>query len=263
MLKLEQIKHRINKRPILILLHGKSIVELEDNIIQMKDLDVCYCSINYFTLLEEHILNRIDRRLDFVYDSSFIPVEYRQNFECKYRIPRLRGFLDSSPEKFYVTTKGSLERMCLDTGNEEFIIKYENQIFLIDNLPFNLNAPNSAILLVGLCIAFEISLIALLGFDGFKGVVQNDLLHSYYKSELYIKNHRYPSVGNLEPSLLSIETLNIESRGLGIVQQYCRELGVFMPEIYNCSPSTIYTGLFDIITYKILINKLKEKRWNK
>ena len=251
MLKLEQVQQRLNRRPVLILLHGKSIAELEDNIVDMKDLNVCYCSINYFTLIEEHILNRIDRRLDFVYDSSFIPDEYRQNFECKYRLPRVKGFLDSSKDKFFITTKGNLERMCVDTGNEDFIVKYENQIFLIDDLPLNLNAPNSAILLVGVCIALQVPFITVLGFDGFKGTVQEDLLQSYYKSDLYIKNHRYPSVGNIEPSLLPTETLNIEARGLGIIQQYCRDLGVFMPKIYNCSPNTIYKELFNNINYKM------------
>ena len=260
MLNLKQVKEIVNKRPVLILLHGKSISELEDNIIAMKDLDVCYSSINYFTLIEENILNKIGKRLDFVYDSSGIGDKYRQEFECKYRIPRLKGFLSSSKEKFFITTKGNLERMCVYTGNDDFIIKYENQIFLIDDLSLDLNAPNSATLLIGICIALDVPLIILCGFDGFKGVDQDALFKSYYKHELYLKNHRYPSVGKSGKSLINVETENIESRGLGIVQQYCRDLGVSMPEIYNCSPNTIYTGLFNIINYNELINKLKEKR---
>lgn len=60
---------RFNK-PIYLCLQGPSISLLDENIQEFKNRDVLWASLNKFRIIEDNILNKIDRKLDIIYCSS-------------------------------------------------------------------------------------------------------------------------------------------------------------------------------------------------
>ena len=65
--------------------------------------------------MEDHILNKIGERLDFIYDSS--SVELQITYDARNRIPRLTKYL-SRLNNMWVTTEGCVENMMMDMGND-------------------------------------------------------------------------------------------------------------------------------------------------
>jgi len=243
MVDLDKLKHIINKRVVLIMLHGKSIEGLEKEIINFKKLDICYTSLNYFTIMEEYILNKINKKLDFVFDSSSIVKECRQDFEAKYRLKRLGEYLSRANDNLWVTTKGNMKMIMIDTGNEEFIIRFINKILLVDQLDIILDVPNSVALLLQICILGGARKIILCGFDGHMG--DENVLQSYYKSEIFYKNLRLPSTGN-KNFVIGTETTLFENQIGNILQNFKN-----VPPIINCSINS-YHNVFNKINYKEL-----------
>lgn len=90
---------KVLNKPVCILLNGTSLQILEDNIEHFKDFDVIWCGLNRFKYIEDHILQKIDKKFDWVYCSSeerwneiekdLKDVEIITNTEITYRNPEM------------------------------------------------------------------------------------------------------------------------------------------------------------------------------
>lgn len=254
MVGLEYLKKIINKRPIIIMLHGKSIEGLENNIQSLKNLDICYTSLNYFDLLENNILSKIDKRLSFVYDSSGIVPKQVQYYEGAWRIPRLKKYLNRPDNNLWITTKGLIKIIAFDTYNEDFIVKYWDKIMIAGQLNIRLNVPNSAVLLIGLCILGEASKIAICGLDGFTGQYK-DNLQSFYKYEEY-KKHRFAATGDYNYTGIVQDTQHFQNETISILNKYACDYKIKMPPIINFSTKSIY-NIFSKKDYNELVKWIK------
>lgn len=253
---LDKLRRVINKRPVIIMLHGKSIEGLEKNIQKFGKFDICYTSLNYFDLLEDNILTKIGKKLSFVFDSAGVVPDRLQEYETKWRIPRLSKFLDRKENNLWLTTKGSMRMSLINTGSEEFIIKYRDKTILVDDFNIRLNVPNSAVLLIGLAIIGEASKIAICGLDGWKGAYQ-DNLSSFYKQDLYVK-HRTAATGDPNYTGLVQDTNNFEIQTKKILSEYCKQYKIKMPPIINVSIESVYS-IFPRFTYEGLYDWMKLK----
>lgn len=253
MVTLDQFKQKINKRPVIIMLHGASIKNMENYICELKDLDVCYCSLNFFPIIEDFILSKINKQLDFVYDTSHIDSRYVQKFHAKARIPRLSKYLDNK-NNIFITTKTVLHNIMFITGFDYFGIKYHQQILLVDNLQIYTSFPNSALTLLGLSIIGEASKIILCGFDGYNHSIPN--IDTYYKPALQIIDKSL--AGTSHCPHLNDETNSIEKETLDNLDIFCQCYKIKQPPIFNCSEKSNYT-IFPKIKYSELVNIIKEK----
>ncbi|PIR72383.1 MAG: hypothetical protein COU42_01390 [Candidatus Nealsonbacteria bacterium CG10_big_fil_rev_8_21_14_0_10_36_24] len=64
--RIERLRKVINKRPVVIILPGSSVRELEQRIRELKDCDVCYLGLSGFWIIEKYILEKINRNLSVV-----------------------------------------------------------------------------------------------------------------------------------------------------------------------------------------------------
>ena len=64
--RIQHLTRLVGGRDVVLLLYGPSARELEDRIDALRDLDVCFASVNKFDEVESRFLAPIDRRLDLV-----------------------------------------------------------------------------------------------------------------------------------------------------------------------------------------------------
>ena len=79
--RVECLRKVIRGRPCAILLPGSSISKLKRRIKELKDLDICYASVNDYWIMEDAILSKIGKKLDIIMRSAI---------EC--RVPGERDF---------------------------------------------------------------------------------------------------------------------------------------------------------------------------
>ena len=79
--RIKYLREVIRGRPCAILLPGSSISKLKRRIKELKDLDICYASVNDYWIMEDEILSKIGKKLDIVMRSAI---------EC--RVPGERDF---------------------------------------------------------------------------------------------------------------------------------------------------------------------------
>jgi len=174
----EKIKKVIDGRNVAILLHGSSVAELESHTKEISDLDVCFCSMNFFRAPEERILKPAGKRLSIVFCSSEEDIVKRS--------ADLAEFLGRADNNLLITTEeaGSLV--------PEIIIKFSDKICFVETpiLPKNL-MPNSLNVLLQVLLKTETSsqCIALFGADGLlvKGA---NISETYYGKESLQKEKR-------------------------------------------------------------------------
>ncbi len=87
----------VDNRPIFILLHGKSIKQLEVHIAQFGGKRICYMSINRFGLIEKHILSKIGERFSLIHCHA--------NPGLEEFTPSLVGFLTRKDRNILMTTR--------------------------------------------------------------------------------------------------------------------------------------------------------------
>jgi len=64
-------------RPVFVLLHGKSIAELEQHVHKFGAGKICYVTVNNFSILEKHILSRINERFSIIHCHSVHGFQHR------------------------------------------------------------------------------------------------------------------------------------------------------------------------------------------
>lgn len=130
--RIERLRRLINKRPVVIILHGPSVKELESRINELKDCDICYFGLNYFRGPEEHVLQKINRTYSVVMVSAILAGPHGVTNEVNYFVE----FLER-PEANMVISDGNsfraLEAKGFDLG--EFVKKYDNKILFFTGNP--------------------------------------------------------------------------------------------------------------------------------
>lgn len=223
---MSRITDIIANRPVFILLHGKSIKQLEHHIVQLKDKPICYASVNYFTVMEERILSRIGERISLLWSSS------PQNIEE--RMPAVNKFLGRKDNNMLLTHPPAL-RLFDEQANVHFMERFREKIWLDITPPRNLN---SVLFLIPILIEEGAKKIILFGADGCVGGDRDTIVATYYNPEKYD-----------------------DGRGVGIVRDTARFNVHFLPllkkikdsgaELLNCSPGS-YLENIEIIQYEDL-----------
>jgi len=222
-----RLRHIVEGRTIGVLLHGNSITELQNRITEFQDLDLCWCSLNLFRVMEQKILGQINQELSFVYCSS--PEELPR------RLEDLEGFLSRSEAKLLITTFKAMG------GLGHFVGKFRNQILFIEepDVPRK-QLPNSLTLLLQALVRAEAtSRIILFGADGLLDK-RGPIADSYFGREILEKENRSWN--------LIKDTIQFNEQFAASLDEICAKYDITPIEIINCSPNSYLTP-FPKISY--------------
>ena len=229
---MKSLKEIIKNRPIAILLHGSSIKELEERIEEFKDLDFCYVSINYFKIMQEKILSKINKELDLVYCSNYKEFLTRQQ--------DIEEFLSKDNKKLLTTFE------CLwQTENEDFANQYADKIHFCKMLVYEDNSyPNSLAVLLYNLIREGFYKIILFGCDGLLDEKEDDIdkiSNTYFGKEQLKKEQRD---WNLIVDTKKFNEYFTDALWRKLKEEEYRD----KLNIVNCSPES-YIKVFKIINY--------------
>ena len=163
----------IDNRPVFVLLHGKSIKQLEQYILQFKGKRICYASVNYFTIMEERILSKIGERISLLWASS------PQNIQE--RMPAVNEFLMRKERNMLLTHPPAL-RLYNEQRGVRFLERFREKIWLDITPPRNLN---SVLFLLPILAEEGAKTIILFGADGCVQGNRDAIVESYYNPEKY------------------------------------------------------------------------------
>jgi len=245
-MKVPVLDNIINGRTVAICAHGISIETLENRIEEFKDYDICWASLNLFTIVEDNILNKIGKRLDLMLDTSTIAKPLMAKFERDRRIPRLTEFLSRGDNNMWLTTEGLLRDQIRPLGYEDLLNKYWLKILALDKIYSPLSVPNSISLLLCAAAVGGARNIVLFGYDGYWGTYQ-DNISSYYKSDEVAIERQY-AVGNKVDSDVAKDTVNFNRYFWNIYQKWCSKYEIKPVDIFNCSTKSLY-DIFPKVTY--------------
>lgn len=95
--RIEHLKKLVGGRDIALLAHGPSIGELEQRIDELADRDICYISVNRFSVLETGILSKIGRRVQAVCPTN--PTEFQVQGD------RIIKFLERDDDNLVISSR--------------------------------------------------------------------------------------------------------------------------------------------------------------
>jgi|WetSurSiteA1Bulk_404760.scaffolds.fasta_scaffold11875_3 hypothetical protein len=178
------MENDFSKKPIAILLHGSSIKLLEENIDKFQDLDFIFCSLNYFSILEENILKKINKSFNIIYCSSSAEFLLRKN--------DIEEFLNRD-NTIFVTTPQTI----WETETEDFFNKYNKKIYLTKLHLYRSDIyPNSITILLLYLIRYGARKIAIFGYDGIGQVNYSEIQDTYYEKEKFLKDRNWNLVAD-------------------------------------------------------------------
>ncbi len=159
------LRRVINKKPVAILLPGPSIKELDDWILDLKDCDIKFATVNNFWVMEGRFLSKIGRKLDIIMCSAKennVPTE------------RHKEFLDRPDDNLLLT-----ETVSFHHSLDEYTTKYPDKLcFFSTDLnytslqypskerPLHFFAQASMVILISLLLIGGSRDIFLFGADG-------------------------------------------------------------------------------------------------
>jgi len=171
---MERITQKINNRTVAILSHGGSIESLEETIYQFKDKDICWISFNYWQLMEEFILSKIDKKLDIVLDCANSETRV---YEKEVRLPFIKRLLDRD------TLVLSLRKVLADWSIIDRML-YQDKLVLLDEHFDISKVANTLVLLIYSIAQAKPKEILLFGVDGH--IKEGNGLDSYYKPDFQL-----------------------------------------------------------------------------
>lgn len=257
---INQFKNIINKRPVILMFHGKSIEGLEHMITNLKDMDICYASLNFFNMLEEHILSKIDKHLDYILDCSTVEEEIKYN--ARNRLIRLEEFLKRKDNNLWIVNKGLFKDLYINEMHEKFIYRVIEKTFIVEQLGIDykkLLVTNSFQILIFATILGGASKIALCGLDGIDPNTETESVYStYYKPEVY-KAIRIASQGHDGPSKIRHDVKVLQRVEYKLMEVFKESFpDIEIPPIVNFSTNSVY-NIFDKKPYEKLEQWIKEK----
>lgn len=242
MIDLIKLKEIVRGRPVGIMVHGKSIENLEKNIYELKDYDICWASLGVFDMMEEFILSKIDKKLEVVFDCATVPHARVEHYELLVRKLRLQGYLQRPDNNIWITTHG-LIRDSVQPYYPEFLEMFGDKMMQVDSIfPTNeiskwMDVPNSVCLLIASMIAAQATKIIIFGLDGYSGDITTGV-NSYYQPNL-IMQERIAALGTLQDPGINRDTDGFAKRWFDLSMNYT-ELFKNNCYIYNCSPNSVY-----------------------
>jgi hypothetical protein len=127
----------------------------------------------------------------------------------------------------------------------DFWEKYKEQTLIVDTLwprdeiPKYMDVPNTLTMACGTAIAGGAKKIILFGCDGYTGPVNTgEGILTYYRPE-EVKKERMAALGSIEDPGINRDTGAFQKR---FKECYLRYANLFnnCPDVYNCSPITLY-----------------------
>ena len=169
----KRIKHLQNvvaERPVVILVPGPSIHKLEHGIEKLRGLDICYFGLNSYTVVETHILEKINKQFSAVMCSS------REGIPNV--LEDIIDFLDRDMDNIFISSfwRNTFELMP-KYFDLQYLLNKHNKKFIFFNLTFEKTVPNkdnplhfivsnSLLVLIQMAIIGKASSIVLFGADG-------------------------------------------------------------------------------------------------
>ncbi len=229
---MERLRALINNRPVCVLLHGKSIKELEKHIELFREKDICFASINNFNILEANLLGRIGKRFDIIDCTS--PLEFVR------KAIDIEKFLSEGEDRLLIST---IEAIRYVYKGNVFLDKFRERVFIIYE-PIGADRINSLSMLLPILISGLPSKIFLFGVDGCKeGVNEKD---SYYRADELRNIPRGTRIG--------IDTTLFNKHYQRLQNTHCK--GIHIPPIYNCNPDS-HIKVFKKIKYDELVKYIQ------
>jgi len=171
-----RIRGVVADRPVWVLLHGKSIQELENRIGQFRNHNICYASVNNFPIVEDNILAKINKRLDIIHCSS--------GYRVQQRIPMMEGFLARPDNNTMITQLNTLSSIEHYTGGT-FVKRFREKVWLMQQ---DLKPGMSSIAyLLRILIEANTRQVILFGADGSTATAgdMKGMIRGYYHPEVF------------------------------------------------------------------------------
>lgn len=128
--RIERLRQVINKRPVAIILHGPSAAELEERITGLQDCDICYFSLNAFTDIEKHTLQKINRNLSLFMCSSPTGLYTEINNH------NIIDFLERQEDNIFISERDSFRALESEGFNlDKFIKEYDKKLLFFTATP--------------------------------------------------------------------------------------------------------------------------------
>ena len=231
----DKIKHIVNNRVVAIMSHGKSIEELENRITEFKDYDICWTSFNYYSLMEDFILSKINKKLEIILEGADSD---NVKYETDFRIPKMLEVIRRG--NIPITTWKLMRTEYHKKGLQWFYNENKDNIVLADHLLDIINAPNTLSLLIYCIAVCEPKKIIMFGVDGYKGSANDDEYSTYYKPE-FARQRRARQLKHRKNFTLKETSDNFETDFYKHLNLYCNKYNIKAPEIINCSPNSLFT----------------------
>ena len=238
MLDIHQLKEKVRGKTVGIVALGKSIEELERRRASFNHKDMIWVGLGQFDIIDF-------LKFDIIVDMASVPESRLVRYE-PVRMARISKALCDNPERIWITSDGLHRDVILRLKMVQFWEQHSNRTMFIDSIfPRDkiakfMEVPNSLTLCVAAMIAGMAKRIIIFGCDGYDGSYA-DGAYSYYKSE-EVKKERQLALGSIEDPGINRDTKAFQNKFKDFYALYCSHFNNF-PDIYNCSPNTIYTNM--------------------
>ena len=234
---MNKLKERVEGKTCFVLLGGASLENLRRVAQDFKDLDVCWCGMNFFNPAETHILQSIGKKFTFVFDISgiknIIPYEKTR------RIPRIEKFLKEQNGLF--VTSYEVERNFNWAERSDIFKNYKDRISFVEDCMYINTIHNSLMGYLFVLTYCKVKDIYLFGCDGYQGeyVVKNALL-SYFSFKEVKEEVEIASEGSMYLGLPS-DTSTFNGSFKNLYLDYCTEKKLVPRNIYNVNKDSFIT----------------------
>lgn len=272
--RIKKLRKVINKRPVAIVLPGSSVRELEQRIRELKDCDVCYSGLNAFSIVEKHILQKINRNLSIAMCSSYPEIEMNNIID----------FLERQEDNIFISAEKSFQlaqrkKALKDFDLDKFIEKYDKKLLFFTfvrtpfiltmrgtllpqipnrEYPLHFRTINSFSILLSLALIGGASKVVIFGGDGGRINTQE---HHFRKSDFEILRESDFETQNLISQSYMIDTKVFNAMMPLILKRIYKIYNLEPVDIINCSERSHYTP-FRKLSYDetfALLKSLKNK----